>query len=270
MALTKGKSKKRDSKKEMKFDIVDDLVDFDEEELYLSILGYGKNGRGKTQFAGTLPKPVFIDFNEHGTLSIRGKGIKGWRVDDWEQVEKIYWYLQSGEHDYLSVVWDTATQAADIALEHVMGVSSQFDSSAGTLVTQKDWGNMSKEMKYWIIKFRNLPMHKMFLFQEKSLDEDTLEEGEHTVVHAISPAVRSVAGAAVDIIMRFEYVEVKKKVGPEGKKKLKTFPTYRARIGPSERYLTKFRTPEGKKLPQNFIENPTFDKVLELYQIVNS
>lgn len=274
MASSNAKSKKpKGSSKGTKYDeIVGQLIDFDDEELYLSMVGYGKQGRGKTQFAGTLPNPCILDFNERGTLSLRGKGIKGWRVEEWETVEQVFWYLHSGEHKFESVIWDTATQAADVCLEYVIGVNSQYDSSAGVLITQKDWGNMSKHMKYWITKFRNLPMHKAFLFQEKSLDEDTLEEGQAAIVPMVSPSVRETACAAVDIIARFELVEKKVKVGKGTKIKTERVPVYRMRIGPSERYLTKFRTPSGIVLPKAdyFIENPSFEKVLELYTALNN
>jgi len=273
MALNKERKKKRrGSSKETKFDIAAELIDFDEEEMYLSIVGYGKQGRGKTTFAGTLPNPCILDFNEHGTLSLRGKGIRGWRITEWEKVEQVFWYLQSGEHEFESVVWDTTTQAADVCLEYVLGVQSQYDSSAGVLITQKDWGNMSKHMKYWITQFRNLQMHKAFLLQEKSLDEDSLEEGQASVVPAVSPSVRETVCAAVDIIARFELVEKKVRVGKGDKQKTERVPTYRMRIGPSERYLTKFRTPSGIVLPKEnyFVENPTFDRVLDLYKSLNT
>lgn len=265
------KKKRKGSSTGTKFDISKALIDFDDEEMYLSIVGYGKQGRGKTTFAGTLPKPCILDFNERGTLSLRGKGIRGWRVEEWETVEQVFWYLHSGEHPFESVVWDTGTQAADIALEYVLGIQSQYDSSAGVLVTQKDWGNMAKHMKYWVTKFRNLPMHKAFLFQERSLDEDTLGEGESSIVPSVSASVRETVCAAVDIVARFELIEKKVKVGKKDKQKTERVPTYRMRIGPSERYLTKFRTPEGIALPKEsyFIENPTFDKMLDLYTTLN-
>jgi len=271
MAKAEKKKKRKGSSTGTKFEILNELIDFDQEELYLSLVGYGKQGRGKTTFAGTMPNPLIIDFNERGTLSVRGKGIKGFRVEDWEKVEQIYWFLHSGEHDFQSVIWDTGTQAADVCLEWVMGIQSQYNTSAGVLVTRQDWGNMAKHMKYWITKFRNLPMHKLFLFQEKSLDEDDLDEGSPLVVPMVSPAVRETVCAAVDIIARFELVEKKVKVGKGDKAKVKKVPVYRMRIGPSSTYHTKFRTPEGVPLPEEyyFIENPTFDKVLDLYKKLN-
>lgn len=267
------KKKGRASSTGTKFDkILSEMVDFDEVELFLSILGYGKNARGKTHFAGTMPGPIaYLDFNERGTLTLRGKGVKGWYVEEWEKVEEVYWYLHSGRHQFKSVIWDTATQAADIALNHVMGISSAMDTEASeVLITQRDWGNMSKQMKYWITKFRNLPnLHKLFLFQEKSLDEDTVEEGDSLVVPMISPSVRASACAAVDIIARFELFDKKVTTGKGDKKKVEKVPTYRIRIGPDTRYQTKFRTPDGVKLPVKFIEDPSFDKVMELYQTIN-
>src|SRR5690606_3846496 len=147
MAKVEKKKKRKGSSTGTKFEILNELIDFDQEELYLSLVGYGKQGRGKTTFAGTMPNPLIIDSNERGTLSVRGKGMKGIRVEDWEKVEQIYWFLHSGEHDFQSVIWDTGTQAADVCLEWVMGIQSQYNTSAGILVTRQDWGNMAKHMK---------------------------------------------------------------------------------------------------------------------------
>jgi len=101
------------------------------------------------------------------------------------------------------------------------------------------------------------------------LDEDEVGDGDSLVVPMISPAVRAVACAAVDIIARFELFDKKIVTGKGEKKKTEKVPTYRIRIGPDTRYQTKFRTPDGVKLPVKFIENPSFDKLMEFYQSIN-
>lgn len=38
---------------------------------HLKLLAYGKNGMGKTRLGASGPKPLLIDCNERGSLSVR-------------------------------------------------------------------------------------------------------------------------------------------------------------------------------------------------------
>jgi len=238
-------------------DAIAELIeDIDDLPIYLNVLIYGEQGTGKTTIAGTFPGPVcFIDCNEEGTLSVRGLGHKRFKVRKFETLEGIYWYLRTRKHPFKTVVLDTTTQLADIGMEKVL----EEDDHRG-LPIRKHWGQNTSLMKTWLIRFRNLDMHTVFIAQLRRLDEDDLDDDEsHTKVPMMSPAVRASLGAGVDIIGYTFIKEVEREV----KGKTTVGYSYRMRIGPSSDILTKVRVPKGTKYPA-VIENPSFEKLFNI------
>jgi len=54
--------------------IADMIKDVDKQPVHAKLLIYGEQGTGKTTFAGTAEGPIlFVDCNERGTASIRGR-----------------------------------------------------------------------------------------------------------------------------------------------------------------------------------------------------
>jgi hypothetical protein len=232
------------------------IEDIDDLPLYLKILVYGDQGTGKTTFAGTAPNVAFVDCNEEGTFSVRGQGHKRFKVRKWDTIEGIYWYLKTREHQFKTVVIDTTTQGADLAMNKVL----EDDDFTG-LPIRKHWGQSTSLQKTWWIRFRNLDMHVIFICQLKRIDEEDLDDDDgYTKVPMLSPAVRSSLGAAVGIIGYMYHKEVEKEM--KGGKK-KRYTSYRMRIGPHPEILTKVRLPKHIKYPA-VIEDPTFDKLFEI------
>lgn len=232
------------------------IEEIDDIPVYLKILGFGEQGTGKTSIIGTMPPPVLIlDCNERGTMSVRGKGHKRIKIRSYEDLENIYWYLATQKHPFKSLGIDTTTQMADICMAGIL----KADGHEG-MPHKGHWGQSVQLQKNILIRFRNLPMHVMFTAQLKRLNEDDLmDEDEKTKVPMMSPAVRGILGAAVDII-GYTYI---KEVEKEVKGKLRTTYQYRMRIGPSSEILTKVRTRPEIKYPAILV-NPTFDKLFEI------
>ena len=69
---------------------------------HLSFVIYGRSGVGKTTFAATFPKPILlVDIRDKGTASIaEHKGIDVMQLDDWEDVEKLYFMLKHEPRKY--------------------------------------------------------------------------------------------------------------------------------------------------------------------------
>jgi hypothetical protein len=103
--------------------------------------------------------------------------------------------------------------------------------------SQKDWYKSGAKVKEQLLFYRNLPMHVVFVAQERSVDDD---EGETFYVPALSPAPRATACGCVDFIGHIFNKEVRG-VNKKTKKEIKKWRTL-MHVGPSETYLTKDRS----------------------------
>lgn len=254
--MAKGKVKKQNTGSKIKI-AERKIIDADEAFSFLKALIYGKNGTGKTRFGATAPKPIVVDCNERGTLSIRKfKDVKVFHVETWTEIDTIFWYLQAADHDRKTVVIDTMTSLAQLCMKFVLGDESSRDPSHDPdMPTKREWGKVGELMRTVILNFRNLDMHVIFLAQERrgfSEDEDEAVE----VFPEVSPSVRSTLTAAVDIIGRTYVKEVVKK---EGKKKVATA-DFRMLLGPHETYTTKDRSDSGLG---RIVRDPNASKMLK-------
>lgn len=206
---------------------------------YLKLCVYGRNGVGKTTFIGSSElKTLIIDCNEKGTLSVRKReNVDVFSLEQWEQLDWVYWYLRSGDHEYQVAAIDTITGLAVRCMKWVLKEDALRDMSRDPLMPDKrHWGKLGEAMKDAVTRFRNLPMHVIFTAQEKtSTIEDDEAGGTLLETHPeLSPAPRSMLLGAVDIAGRLYTREVEK----AGKKEIER----RMLVGPHPRYVSKDRT----------------------------
>ena len=176
-----------------------------ESEDYIKALFYGPNGTGKTTVAGTFPAPIIFDINERGTrvLATEEGRIKKRAVDEFEMLVQGFWYLKSGKHPFKTVVLDNITTLQEVAMRYIMNKEADFDLSKDMdMPTKRDWGGLSQILKRWLIDFRNLPMNVVFIAQEKRDRDEDLESDDASVYPQVTPSVRGILGAAVDVIGR--------------------------------------------------------------------
>jgi hypothetical protein len=226
----------------------------------ISVLFYGRSGTGKTVLASTFPKPLLLlDIGEHGTDSVSDvPGVDVLRVETWEDIEVIYWFIRAGKHSYKTLVLDTVTQMQKLAQEKILVDDGKEKTSS---MNKNLWGQTSKLMTAWLINYRDLDINTVFLAQ----DRNTVEEGNpenDQVIQEVGPRVMpSIAGTlnAMVRVIGQTYIKVYRKSAKEGPEK--TF-SFRLRIGPNEYFLTKTRKIKGIEVPDS-IHNPTFQKLME-------
>lgn len=211
---------------------------------HLKLLAYGQNGKGKTRLGASGPRNVLIvDCNEQGTLTVGSfKDVDVFPIEVWSDIDLAYWFLHTGNHKYQTVVIDTVTSLAALAMKFVLGDEASRDPTRDPMMPDKrSWGKVGELMKTQILQFRNLPMNIVFLAQEKrgyTEDEDEAPE----VFPEVSPSIRTTLTASVDVIGRMYVREVVEKQKVNGKTRSVSRPEYMMQVGPSERYVTKDRS----------------------------
>lgn len=224
----------------------------DEASPYAKILAFARNKKGKTVFGCSGgPKTFLVDIDEEGTRSAHGTGAKVFEAHSFDEVVWAYWYLKAANHNYRVVTVDNLTTLHKAALRKVMKQAENRDPTRelGT-ATQREWGRANNLFNELVTNYRNLPMHVVFLAQERALiDDDEDEPNFHTV--DLPAGARGTALGCVGIIGRLYLVEAKKGKW-EG----------RMLVGPHEEYDTGNRV-DG--LPR-IIKNPTVPKLVRAWR----
>lgn len=238
----------------------DKIVSVADVEDHLKMVVYGRNGMGKTTFgASSNLKTLIIDFNEQGTLSVRSrKNVMVYRVQLWDEIDWVYWYLKAGKHDYKVVVLDTVSSMAIIGMKWVLGDEVSRDASRDPIMPDKrSWGKLGQLMQNQIYNFRNLPMHVVFTAHERNTTTEDEEGGTLLETHPeLSPAPRSTLMGAVHVVGRLFTRQVK----PKGQSKEIT--ERRLLVGPHPRYASKIRKDINVQVP-SVVRNPTLQYFLD-------
>lgn len=209
------------------------------------MLIYGRPGAGKTRLAATAPKLLLVDINEKGWDSVRRDfDPNTFPCEYWSEIDDVYWYLATADHDYESVVIDSVTQMQSLCLKFVMGDEASRDASRDPdMPSRQIWGKVGELMKTQITNFRNLPMNVIFTARQRSRStgEDDAGDVEDIVIAPnCSPTVADYLEGAVPLIGHLTQREVRLKTKAKSKKR-RTVLRRRMLVGPSDRYITKER-----------------------------
>lgn len=238
--------------------LITDVDDFVE---YLTWVIYGKNGTGKTTLLSTLEN-VLILAVEDGTLSIRdkAKNAKKIKIDSWDKVEAVYWLLKNGEYKVegieipvgkgkflvKSIAIDTITRLSEVCMRSVvLGEDSSSSEKDVIKRTLKDWGEMSEKIRFWLQKFEELPLHRVWLFQEQSNSEE-VDTDEFSIYPAINKSLRTYVLSEADIIARTYIAKVENSM------------QYRLSAAASSKYVSKDRT---NTINKGAITNPDLTQI---------
>lgn len=244
------------------------IIPVSESVPYVRVLWYGRNGRGKTRLACSTGiagvKTLILDVNEEGTQSVKRYPNCFVRpIKRWEEFVWAYWYLKTGNHDYGAVVIDTVTQVQKICMRQILNEAEDRDPNRPPNAPERrQWLQMTETLRPFIYDFRNLPMHVIFVCQER-LDRGSDDEDEDSEIRAryvpdLSPGLRGDAMAAVGVMGRV--YRRPRRVG-KGKKERVVWET-RALVGDHDDYETKDRTGQLGRI----VRNPTMAQVIEAWE----
>lgn len=166
---------------------------------------YGRNGVGKTTFAGNAAKNgmrvTLLDCSDSGAVTLRKHPKENLKII---RIRSILHYLdvidevirKANEIDLL--VPDTITGLQSLALREVKG-KRNFEMS------QRKWGLVGSRIIECITETRNFPNDVIYLVQEKKSSGD--EDGPEEVSTAITPSIRGFLSSAVDWVGRMTVEE---------------------------------------------------------------
>lgn len=232
-------------------------------KLIITALFYGRSGSGKTTVAGTFPKPLLIlDIGERGTDSLSSmEGVDVITVNNWSELEEIYWALKDGTH-YKTVVIDAVHTMQNQAIQEARELAKKQDKD---MTSQRDMGQATGLMNQWNYSFRDLRddgINVVFLAHDRLRETDT-DDGVDSIAPEVGPNVMPNVGktlmGAVNIIGYTYIREVAEKKVP-GKKAV-THREYCMLLGANSVYNTKVRSPKENVTPE-FIVDPTYDKLV--------
>lgn len=236
------------------------IVPVSKADSYLKMVVYGRNGVGKTTFAGSSNlKTLLVDCNEKGWIALRNRpNVEVYPLEIWDQLDWVYWFLRAKHHEYEVVAIDTITMLAAIGMKWILSDEASRDFSKDPQMPDKrHWGKLGEVVKTAIINFRNLPMHVLFLAQEKVSTVEDDEGGTLSQVHPeLSPAPRSVLLSSVSITGRLFTREVEVKGKDDSVKKMME---RRMLLGPHAKFESKNRFDELRYIERN----PTLQKFLD-------
>lgn len=214
---------------------------------------YGKGGTGKTTLVGTMPgKGLVIDVPqiEGGTFVLEDNAdrIDVVPVTTWSEINPIYWFLAKEKHDYQWVAIDSITAFTELAKRQTIK-ERDLDADPHTISLQ-EWGKIGRLLAELIYQFRVLPIHTIWIAQERRFGG--MDEGgdSSTVGPDVSPAALQSLLPSMLLVGR---LSVEHSIEGNWERHL--------RIGPSEHYYTKVRAKPGLSVPA-IIRNPNLASIL--------
>lgn len=133
----------------------------------LTLVVHGESGAGKSWLGDTAPAPRLILDAEGGTkwtpskksVWVPSKGEKPPTdpeettvvpVKDFQTLGNVYQWLQSGQHQFRSVVMDSLTEIQKRCLDNIVGTNA---------ADQRAWGELLRKMEGLVRAYRDLTMN---------------------------------------------------------------------------------------------------------------
>lgn len=128
----------------------------------LRLLVYGASGCGKTTFAATFPRPLFVDC-EGGLLSVRDRGVDFVSCRSSAEVAEAIETVRSAQDRYDTVVVDSLTEVARLVVTEI------GRANTGHRLTLPEWARCIGQVRHLVRSFCALPQHLVLTAQPRNI-----------------------------------------------------------------------------------------------------
>jgi len=168
------------------------------------VLLYSDPGIGKTTCAALSPKPLIVNC-EGGTLCLdKFKGfyealdIKVIRPDTIEDIQNIFWYLKSGDHDRETVILDSLGEIQKMSMDEILRNPRRDPKHDADTPILQDYGKNTQQMRKLIRAFRDLPMNVVFTCLSSEIKDEN--DGSVKVGPNLTPKLAIDTMGYVDVV----------------------------------------------------------------------
>lgn len=137
----------------------------------VKFLVYGESGAGKTMFASTWPNCVFLDIDK-GMASIT-RQVHRINVDSWEDIQKAYQFLKSGDHAFTTVVVDSLNELQYLAMRTIVNKYPNIRRAYDNLPSQSDYGKMLDDYEKMVRHIKGLSMNVIYICNVSAQEFET-------------------------------------------------------------------------------------------------
>lgn len=152
----------------------------------ITLVVHGEAGVGKSWLADTAPAPRLIMDAEGGSEWTPSEPKVLWDPQatppppdaetvivytrDFATVDRVYQWLNSGQHPFNSVTWDSLTEIQKRCMDQIVGANQ---------LRKQDWGTLLRFMEGTLRQFRDLKMHPVRPLQAEVFIALSNDRGEN-------------------------------------------------------------------------------------------
>lgn len=183
---------------------------------YIRMCVVAESGWGKTVFAGSAPKALFLTTDPEGTVSAKRQGSTAdeWKIGSWDELSEAFIYLRDeGSDEYDWVIVDTITEAQTKAMKSSIDSGLKQNPGRDPLVpAQQDYQRSQNAVVQMVQKFHDLPMNVLWTAHRTDMEN---AEGEPYYGAAIHGGKGSLAQQILGYMSIVGYGEMKEVEGKQ-------------------------------------------------------